>query len=100
MKRVLAACAMAATLLAGTAGHSQPADMGTLDVGSDLPAEIFIDGQDTKQQTPPPPKSKRLPVTAGHHSLTLTTLDQKHTSTIGFKVDRNGTFTIVMHLAP
>jgi hypothetical protein len=91
---------MAATLLGVTPGRSQTPDMGTLDVGSDLPAEIFIDGTDTKQQTPPPPRSQRLPVSAGHHSLKLTTLDQKYTSTIGFKVDRNGTFTIVMHLAP
>ena len=55
--------------------------VGWLDVTSDPPAEIVLDGVDTKLVTP----QKHLPVAAGHHDLRLLAADARR-SEIGFTV--------------
>lgn len=68
---------------------------GFLDISSDVPAKILIDGKETGRVTPQP----HLGLAAGHHTLTLVTLDKKHQRSIGFTVGEGKTFTLSIHLA-
>jgi hypothetical protein len=77
-----------------SAGPSQ-AERGYLDIVSDPPAKIVIDGADTGKTTP----QHRLELPVGHHKLTLVTLDGKHQRSIGFSVDRGQTTQLSVHLA-
>jgi hypothetical protein len=70
------------------------ADAGVLDVSSDPPARIAIDDADMGKVTPQP----RLELKAGHHKLTLTTLDGAHTRTIGFTIAAGQTTKLTIHL--
>jgi len=71
-------------------------EVGFLNVGSNPPARVIIDDTDTKTVTPQP----HLELVAGHHRLTLVTLDGKRTRTIGFKVEPGQTTTLTIHLSP
>ncbi len=98
MGKLVATCAIVSTMLwgaAGAAAGADPAGTGYLDVASDPPAKIAIDDADTGKVTPQP----HLEVKAGHHKLTLTTLDGAHTRTIGFTVGPGETRKFSFHLA-
>jgi hypothetical protein len=71
------------------------ADVGFLDVSSDPPAKILVDDADTGKVTPQP----RLELKAGHHKLTLITLDGARKRTLGFNVEAGRTTKLSMHLA-
>jgi hypothetical protein len=73
----------AAQAPAGVAGRAAQTDAGFLDIGSDPPARVIIDDADTKTVTPQP----HLELAAGHHTLTLVTLDGARKRTIGFKIE-------------
>jgi hypothetical protein len=70
-------------------------DPAFLDVASDPPAKILIDEVDTGRVTPQP----RLELRAGHHKLTLVTLDGKHQRTLGFTIEPGETRKFTVHLA-
>jgi hypothetical protein len=93
MKRVLAACALALTLLGGRSVHAD--DQGWLDVSSDPPAEIFIDDADTRMVTPQP----HISLAAGHHRLKLVTPDGAKQRKIGFSIEAGKGTTLSIHLA-
>jgi len=102
MSRLGAVCALvAACFCASTSrAHAGPpradqADTGYLDVASDPPAKIAIDGADTGQVTP----QSHVPLKAGHHKLGLVTLDGAHSRTIGFTVQAGQTTKLTVHLA-
>jgi hypothetical protein len=95
MKRILAACAMAITLLGGAASRAD-GDPGWLDISSDPPAaEIFIDDADTKTVTP----QHHISLPAGHHRLKLVTSDGARERKIGFSVEPGKGTTLSIHLA-
>jgi hypothetical protein len=71
------------------------ADVGFLDVSSDPPAKIIVDDADTGKVTPQP----HLELKAGHHKLTLVTLDGARKRTLGFNVEAGRTTKLSMHLA-
>jgi len=112
MRTLFAACAILSTLAAGRelraaapaggdpvvaprVARDAQADTGFLDIASDPPATIAIDGNDTGKVTPQP----RLELKAGHHKLTLVTLDGAHARTIGFTVEAGQTTKLTIHLA-
>jgi hypothetical protein len=70
-------------------------DRGFLDISSDPPAKIIIDGADTGRVTP----QHRLELPSGHHKLTLMTLDRAHQRSIGFTVQPGQTTQLTIHLA-
>ncbi len=95
--RFLAGLAFAFALAAPAASSAQPAqgDRGYLDIASDPSAKILIDGTDTGKVTP----QHRLELAAGHHKLTLVTVDGAHQRSIGFNVERGQTTQLSVHLA-
>jgi hypothetical protein len=103
MRTLLALCTAVATLV-GTNGllAAAPAgdragqnDIGFLQVASDPPAHVLIDDADTKTVTPQP----HLELKAGHHKLTLVTLDGLKKRTIGFNIESGQTTTLTIHLS-
>jgi len=109
MRTLLTTCALvgAALLLVPRARPAQAAgaalgsrsaqtDTGTLEVSSDPPAHVFIDDVDTKTVTPQP----RLELKAGHHKLTLVTLDGSRKRSLGFNVEIGQTTKLSIHLSP
>jgi hypothetical protein len=68
---------------------------GFLDVSSDPPAKIIIDDADTGKVTPQP----HLALKAGHHRLTLVTLDGAHKRTLGFTLEAGETRKFTIHLS-
>ena len=95
MKKVLAACAMAVTLLGGATGRAD-GEPGWLDISSDPPAEVFVDDVDTKTVTP----QHHVSLPAGHHRLKLVTADGVRQRKIGFTVEAGKGTTLTIHLAP
>jgi hypothetical protein len=104
MKKLLVACALTAALLTGArargwaqtrADRAAETDTGFLDVSSDPPAKIAIDGADTGKVTP----QGHLELKAGHHKLTLVTLDGARSRSIGFTVEAGQTTKLTIHLA-
>jgi hypothetical protein len=104
MRTLLTMCTLVGALLGPpgaqasgiVAGRAAQADVGFLDVGSNPPARIIIDDADTKTVTPQP----HLELPAGHHKLTLVTLDGARKRTIGFNVEPGQTTTLTIHLSP
>jgi hypothetical protein len=80
---------------AAMAGRAAQTDMGFLDVSSDPPARVLIDEVDTKTVTPQP----HLELQAGHHKLTLVTLDGTRKRTLGFNVEAGQTTKLAIHLS-
>jgi PEGA domain len=82
---------------ASFAAYAQPAqgERGYLDIASDPVAKILIDGADTGKVTP----QHKLELPAGHHKLTLVTLDGARQRSIGFNVERGQTTQLSVHLA-
>jgi hypothetical protein len=70
-------------------------DTGLLEVSSDPPAHIVIDDVDTKTVTP----QSHLELKAGHHKLTLITLDGSRKRTLGFNVESGQTTRLSIHLS-
>jgi hypothetical protein len=70
------------------------ADAGFLDVSSDPPAHIVVDEADTGRVTP----QARLELKAGHHKLTLVTLDGARKRTMGFTIEAGQTTKLAIHL--
>jgi hypothetical protein len=106
MRRALPAVVIGASFaLALAFGHGRAAavesvpasetDVGFLDVASDPPAKILIDDADTGKVTP----QTHFAVKAGHHKLTLVTLDGAHTRSFGFTVEAGQTRKFTVHLA-
>ena len=103
MRTLLARCTVVAALVCtrGALGATSPADRagqsdtGTLDVASDPPARIVIDDTDTKTVTP----QLHVELTAGHHKLTLITLDGARKRTIGFNIEAGQTTKLTIHLS-
>ena len=85
--------AQASSAVADRAGQT---DTGFLNVSSTPPASVIIDDADTKTVTPQP----RLELKAGHHKLTLVTLDGARKRTIGFNVEVGQTTTLTILLSP
>jgi hypothetical protein len=82
---------------AGAERRPAPAqgERGFLDIVSDPPAKIVVDGADTGKTTP----QHRLELSVGHHKLTLITLDGAHQRSVGFTIDRGQTTQLAFHLA-
>jgi hypothetical protein len=101
--RSLAAAVVIGASLAGGSGRAAgveslptaETDVGYLDVSSDPPAKIFIDDADTGKLTP----QTHFPVKAGHHKLTLATVDGAHSRSFGFTVEAGQTRKFTVHLA-
>lgn len=70
-------------------------DNGFLQVASDPPAHILIDDADTRAITP----QTHMELKAGHHKLTLVTLDGGRKRTIGFNIEKGQTTTLTIHLS-
>jgi hypothetical protein len=110
MRTLLTTCALIGAVLlvlvprarqaqaAGSAPGSRSAqtDTGTLEVSSDPAAHVFIDDVDTKTVTPQP----HLELKAGHHKLTLVTLDGSRKRSLGFNVEIGQTTKLSIHLSP
>ena len=103
MRTIFWAWAAAAAIVSGVAPHAaaapseraEHADAGFLDISSDPPARILVDDADTGKVTPQP----HLELEAGHHRLTLVTLDGAHKRTLGFNIEAGKTTRLSMHLA-
>jgi hypothetical protein len=76
-------------------GPGDTHDIGFLDVASDPPAKIAIDGSDTGKITP----QSHLALPIGHHTLTLVEVDGKRQRTLGFTIDRGETTKLTLHMA-
>jgi hypothetical protein len=105
MRTVLTMCVLTGALLgsrhAGGAGlpvddRAAETDTGVLEVSSDPPAHVLIDDVDTKTVTP----QGHLELKAGHHKLTLVTLDGSRKRTLGFNVEVGQTTKLSIHLSP
>lgn len=104
MRTLLTMCTLVGALLGPPAVQASGAvadrlgqtETGFLSVGSDPPARVLIDDTDTKTVTPQP----HLELPAGHHKLTLVTLDGARKRTIGFNVEAGQTTTLTIHLSP
>jgi hypothetical protein len=102
MRTLLTICVLIGAVLGARASwgasperpESQP-DSGLLDVSSDPPAHIAIDDVDTKAVTPQP----HLELKAGHHKLTLVTLDGSRKRTLGFNIESGQTTRLSIHLS-
>lgn len=101
--KLLAVCAMTATLLGGRAQHVDQRpwpppypdrEWGALDVESEPPAEIAIDGAMTGLWTP----QHRLRLPAGHHTVTFFRRERRP-STYGFTVRPGEVTHLTIHLA-
>jgi hypothetical protein len=90
------ACTRAALAATSPADRAGQTDSGTLDVASDPPARIVIDDADTKTVTP----QLHVELKAGHHKLTLITLDGARRRTIGFNIEAGQTTKLTIHLSP
>jgi hypothetical protein len=104
MRTLLTMCVLVGALLATGRARAAPAgpgeradqtDTGVLDVTSDPPAHVFIDDVDTKTVTP----QTHLELKAGHHKLTLVTLDGSRKRTLGFNVETGQTTRLSIHLS-
>jgi len=102
MRSLVAAVVLGASLVAGAsraAGIEWPpaaeTDVGFLDVSSDPPAKILIDDADIGKLTP----QTHYPVRAGHHKLTLVTVDGARTRSFGFTVEAGKTRKFTVYLA-
>jgi hypothetical protein len=101
--KLLAVCAVSATLLAGApstlaqwpppAPFPEPRDLGFLDVESEPRAWIVLDGQETGLRTP-----QHLGLRPGHHEVTLVRRDRRPSS-YGFLVEPGRTTRLTIHLA-
>jgi hypothetical protein len=80
----------------GAPAPAEQTDAGYLDVSSDPPAHVLIDDKDTNTVTPQP----RLELKAGHHKLTLVTLDGVRKRTMGFTIEAGQTTKLSIHLSP
>src|ERR1700733_657263 len=104
MRTLLAMCAVVAAIVcitgspaaASLGDRAGQSDSGFLEVASDPPARVLIDDVDTKTVTP----QAHLELKAGHHKLTLITLDGARKRTIGFKIEAGETTTLTIHLSP
>jgi len=92
MKGILALCVIVGAAAIALPAPARPtpidhpiadADTGYLDVTSDPPAKVVVDGADLGVTTP----AKHIPLKAGHHKLQLATPDGHRKRTIGFIVD-------------
>jgi hypothetical protein len=90
MKALFGALAWAALIAAP--GESR--DEGFLDIASDPPAKIAIDGHATGKVTP----QSHVGLAPGRHTLTLVTLDGARQRTIGFAIDRGQTTKLTLHM--
>ncbi|HEX4448837.1 MAG TPA: hypothetical protein VH044_18975 [Polyangiaceae bacterium] len=102
MRTLLTVCAFVGAALGApgaralaVADRSAPTDVGFLDVSSDPPAHVLIDDADTQAVTPQP----HLELKAGHHKLTLVTLDGARKRTMGFNVEVGQTTRLAIHLS-
>ncbi len=103
MRTLLLMCTLVGALVSSVGARASDAadrlgqtDTGFLNVGSDPPARVIIDDADTKTVTPQP----HLELPAGHHRLTLVTLDGARKRTLGFNVEPGQTTTLTIHLSP
>ncbi len=103
MRTLLTTCTLVGALLGPLGAHASDvadrmgqSDAGFLNVASDPPARVIIDDADTKTVTPQP----HLQLPAGHHRLTLVTLDGSRKRTIGFNVEPGQTTALTIHLSP
>jgi hypothetical protein len=79
------------------AGPAQTQELGFLDVTSDPPAKVVVDGNETgKTCTPTRPAHIELPV--GHHKLKLVTLDGARQYNIGFVINKGQTTKLTIHM--
>jgi|SRR5579859_4241896 len=104
--KALAIAALAAALQAGVGQGPPPPpwpgpppppprEMGLLDVESDPPAAIALDGAPTGLWTP-----QRFPLPQGHHTVTLFRGErERRPSTYGFVIRRGQTTHLTIHLA-
>ncbi len=95
MRTLLTMCTLVGVVF-GAAGAWAGSDTGFLDVSSEPPAHVVIDDVDTKAVTPQP----HLELKAGHHKLTLVTLDGARKRTMGFNVEAGQTTKLALHLSP
>jgi hypothetical protein len=95
MRTLLTMCTVVGALL-GAAGALAGSEDGFLDVSSEPAAHVLIDDVDTKAVTPQP----HLELKAGHHKLTLVTLDGARKRTMGFNVEAGQTTKLAIHLSP
>ena len=91
-KALLAMCAMTATFLGAAVVDAQPRP-GYLEVWSEPPAEIVLDGNPTGLWTP-----QTLTLGPGHHNLTLLRRERRPSS-YGFKIEPGRTTRLKIHLA-
>jgi hypothetical protein len=104
MRTLLTVCTLLGAFLGAPDGRGALAavadatqvDAGYLHVESDPPARIAIDDADTRAVTP----QAHLELKAGHHKLTLVTLDGTRKRSIGFNVEAGQTTTLTIHLSP
>ena len=71
-------------------------DAGYLNVASSPEARVSIDGKDIGKTTP----VEHLELSAGHHQLTLISLDGKLSRTLGFSIARADTTRLRVNLGP
>ena len=103
MRTLLTVCTLVGAFLGAPRGQvaiamadATQGDAGYLHVESDPPARIAIDDADTQAVTP----QAHLELKAGHHKLTLVTLDGARKRSIGFNVEAGQTTTLTIHLSP
>jgi hypothetical protein len=103
MKALLSASVVGLSLLGGMgpgraarAAAPGSTETGFLDVSSEPSgAKILIDDADMGQSTP----QHHLPVSSGHHRLTLVTSDGARKLTVGFTVEAGQTKKLTLYLA-
>jgi hypothetical protein len=103
MRTLLTTCTLIGALLGpqlaearAVEGRATQTDTGMLEVSSDPPAHVLIDDVDTKTVTP----QAHLELKAGHHTLTLVTLDGGRKRTLGFNVEVGQTTRLAIHISP
>ena len=97
--KLLAVCALAASLFGAPAQRpvpwpEPPRDFGVLDVESEPPAEIAIDGAATGLWTP----QHRLRLPVGRHKVTLFRREG-HPSSVGIIIRAGETTHVTIHFA-
>jgi hypothetical protein len=100
MRTLLVVCTIVGAFLGTPASavaiaDATQSDAGYLHVESEPPARVVIDDTDTRTVTP----QAHLELKAGHHKLTLVTLDGARKRTIGFNVEAGQTTTLTIHLS-
>jgi PEGA domain len=93
MTKALLAMSVVAAALLGTAAVGAQPRIGHLEVRSEPPAEIVIDGRPTGLWTP-----QTLALDAGHHAVTLVRRERRP-STFGIRVEPGRTTRLNIHLA-